>query len=412
MRTTSTDWHSISSYALKYVERYQRDVPQLEREQKLLLKTLAQAWHKKEYASVVRLATSLCYLAGRFGKSDTGRHILLWGIYACQQVQDWHCQAHFLNRLSGLLHARGEFAYAQQMWEKSLELSCAQGCFAHLWEPLSSFVYTYDILKGYGHEILLRFVEDMIHRRESDQQCLAVALFIRGFHARLAGATELADKALQDCLDLLATQRLGTSAYECFFELEVRTELARVHGDYTHAQEYSEAAVSLASIFCDYYTIAALLLDQAWFAYQKGMVTDARTLALRMLSLARQIESSHYYKCGMSLLHQINTQKALPLVSVIPLTPNLTTISSEREDTTPHQIEIGVHQPPQSCLLSRRELEVLQLVAEGLSNTEIAARLVITTGTVKKHLEHIFSKLDTHSRTQAVARARNLSLLR
>lgn len=61
--------------------------------------------------------------------------------------------------------------------------------------------------------------------------------------------------------------------------------------------------------------------------------------------------------------------------------------------------------------LSARELEVLRLVAEGLSNQEIAQDLVVTVGTVKKHLNNIFSKLDVRSRTQAVIRAHELDLL-
>jgi predicted ATPase/DNA-binding CsgD family transcriptional regulator len=61
--------------------------------------------------------------------------------------------------------------------------------------------------------------------------------------------------------------------------------------------------------------------------------------------------------------------------------------------------------------LSGRELEVLQLVAEGLSNREIAQELVVTVGTVKKHLNNIFSKLHVSNRTEASARARDLDLL-
>ncbi|HEX2993645.1 MAG TPA: LuxR C-terminal-related transcriptional regulator [Anaerolineales bacterium] len=61
--------------------------------------------------------------------------------------------------------------------------------------------------------------------------------------------------------------------------------------------------------------------------------------------------------------------------------------------------------------LSARELEVLQLVANGLSNREIANRLFITINTVKKHIRLTFDKIDVSNRTQAVARARELGLL-
>ena len=61
--------------------------------------------------------------------------------------------------------------------------------------------------------------------------------------------------------------------------------------------------------------------------------------------------------------------------------------------------------------LSPRELEVLALVAAGHSNREIARMLVVTEGTVKKHINNIFGKLQARSRTQAVARARELRLL-
>ena len=61
--------------------------------------------------------------------------------------------------------------------------------------------------------------------------------------------------------------------------------------------------------------------------------------------------------------------------------------------------------------LSERELEVLQLIAEGLTNPEIASRLFLSLNTVKAHTRNIYGKLDVHSRTQAVARARALGVL-
>ena len=60
--------------------------------------------------------------------------------------------------------------------------------------------------------------------------------------------------------------------------------------------------------------------------------------------------------------------------------------------------------------LTERELEVLRLIARGLSNREIASELVLTLGTVKWYNRQIYSKLGVHSRTQAVAQAKNAGL--
>jgi len=61
--------------------------------------------------------------------------------------------------------------------------------------------------------------------------------------------------------------------------------------------------------------------------------------------------------------------------------------------------------------LTERELEVLQLLAGGLTNKDMAENLVVAPSTIKQHLKNIYSKLDVHSRTQAVARGRELNLL-
>ncbi|MFH0245707.1 response regulator [Streptomyces sp. HK10] len=62
--------------------------------------------------------------------------------------------------------------------------------------------------------------------------------------------------------------------------------------------------------------------------------------------------------------------------------------------------------------LTRRETEVLALVAEGLSNQAVGARLHLTEGTVKSHLARVYAKLGVESRTAAVAAATELGLIR
>jgi LuxR family maltose regulon positive regulatory protein len=61
--------------------------------------------------------------------------------------------------------------------------------------------------------------------------------------------------------------------------------------------------------------------------------------------------------------------------------------------------------------LTSRELEVLKLLAAGLSNQEIADRLVLSQGTIKTHTHNLYRKLGVQSRTQAIARARELNFL-
>ncbi len=80
----------------------------------------------------------------------------------------------------------------------------------------------------------------------------------------------------------------------------------------------------------------------------------------------------------------------------------------EKHETTASQFP-----PPQPLIepLSRRELEVLRLIAQGLSNQEISERLVVALETVKGHNKQIFAKLQVQRRTEAVARARELGLL-
>lgn len=61
--------------------------------------------------------------------------------------------------------------------------------------------------------------------------------------------------------------------------------------------------------------------------------------------------------------------------------------------------------------ISKRELEVLQLMAEGLSNQEIAEKLFVSLNTIKTHTSNLFEKLDVKRRTQAVEKAKRLNLI-
>jgi LuxR family maltose regulon positive regulatory protein len=76
--------------------------------------------------------------------------------------------------------------------------------------------------------------------------------------------------------------------------------------------------------------------------------------------------------------------------------------------------DLAISAPTKAALpepLSPREQEILELIAAGLTNPEIAVKLVISPETVKKHTGNIYGKLGVHGRIEAVARARALALL-
>ena len=104
------------------------------------------------------------------------------------------------------------------------------------------------------------------------------------------------------------------------------------------------------------------------------------------------------------------------------LVPLLLQVAS-REKATDHIARLlnalEADQPVEAALpaqqlvdpLSERELEVLRLIATGLSNPEIAQELVIAVGTVKAHTSAIYRKLDVRGRAQAIVRSQELGIL-
>lgn len=92
--------------------------------------------------------------------------------------------------------------------------------------------------------------------------------------------------------------------------------------------------------------------------------------------------------------------------------PKINTVVVEKEV----YVERGAPFVPDTQLIanleiSKRELEILELMAKGYSNQEIGATLFVSLSTVKTHLQHVFEKLDVKRRTQAADKAKKLRLI-
>lgn len=88
------------------------------------------------------------------------------------------------------------------------------------------------------------------------------------------------------------------------------------------------------------------------------------------------------------------------------------TVIVEKEVIVPAGSTFALNEPELDRLgISRRELEVLQLMAQGYSNNEIADRLYVSLNTIKTHNSNLFFKMDVKRRTQAIEKAKKLSLV-
>lgn len=82
-------------------------------------------------------------------------------------------------------------------------------------------------------------------------------------------------------------------------------------------------------------------------------------------------------------------------------------IDAKQEHQAAHQVDQSDLPEP----LSEREIELLQLIGDGLSNRDVGDKLFISLHTVKAHTRNIYAKLEAHNRTEAVTKARAFGLL-
>ena len=88
------------------------------------------------------------------------------------------------------------------------------------------------------------------------------------------------------------------------------------------------------------------------------------------------------------------------------------TVSPEFAKSMLREAKFPIPDRPGESVISKREEEVLQLVADGFSTVEVGQKLYISIKTVKNHLASIYQKLDTADRTQAVVRAVRMGIIR
>ncbi len=194
-----------------------------------------------------------------------------------------------------------------------------------------------------------------------------------------SGFAELLDT--QDGFEVVGTASDGRQAVKVSRELEPDVVLMDIR---MPGMDGIEATRQLASVGAAPRVLVLTTFDLDEYVYD-ALRAGASGFLLKDVTAERLIDAVRVIAAGEALLSPGVTRR---LISEFAQRPAAGTRSTAALDE-----------------LTPRETEVLRLVAEGLSNTEVAARLVVTDETVKTHVSRILAKLGLRDRTQAVVAA-------
>jgi predicted ATPase/DNA-binding CsgD family transcriptional regulator len=382
--------------------------------------------------------------AYNLGEYEESEHWQRQALLLGRQIGDQRTIADALGSLGGVAQTQGKYVRARQLCEESLAVSRA-----HEIEPftISSLNRLAAIAQATGNiEAARDYAQESLTLSRDFRRAPSVA----GSLIRLAevmtaqGEFEAARRHYQEALEIasrLADQRLYASV------LAGLGQVARYSGDYAAARQlYDESLVAFRELG-DRGNIAQQLAALGVIAMSQGenarsrrhlleslqegiaigappiilnsmmgiaeffMGTGNLTAAVRLAALVINHPASHAEakeRAGLLLTHLEAKWFATDLKMAYQEAAH-----DDLDEAAARLVEqlAALMEQPLAEPLSDRELEVLQLVAQGKSNREIAQELTLALGTVKSHLHNIMQKLDSPSRTGTVAKARDLRLL-
>jgi non-specific serine/threonine protein kinase len=218
-----------------------------------------------------------------------------------------------------------------------------------------------------------------LFREIDDRWGLALSLDFLGEEARESGRTDAANSLHEESLVLY--RDLGHH-WGVALELSHFAQVSLKTGDYAEAHRKLQEAVEIQRTVGDKSMLAWTLITLGDVLVQEGNSAAALTAYTESLSLFQEVE------------HRTGIAEALRKSS------SLTAASSHTSSFVP-RVAPAEPLPEEHDELTRRELEVLALIAEGLTDSQVADRLVLSTRTVQAHVRSIYSKLNITTRSAA-----------
>jgi DNA-binding CsgD family transcriptional regulator len=270
-------------------------------------------------------------------------------------------------------------------------------------------------------------------------------------------ALQRAQQCVQECL--VAFQQHGSSFGIAVAHLMGLSSVADLLGDHRRSFQYAQTSLEFFQELGIGWGITWSLCSMAHAACGLGAYAEARQCALEILLFGFKVGWSNTGPWSLPNVHLVaaimmgegDKERAYELLGVVAqqrlrfgiqedqislfpprlleekLPPHLaaavergrtrdldTVVKEIFADLSSAESAITLPSLPLQPLiepLSERELEILHLIADGHNSREVAQSLYLSVGTIRWYLKHIYSKLDAHSRSEAIARARQLNLL-
>ena len=328
-----------------------------------------------------------------------------------------------LNAFGSVVLSQGDYAQAQQLYERAIALFKEAG---DLWLYGELHLFLANVYWAQGDEARARtFLREglAIHDQVGNA-------WVTGWFVSLFGKIALRQGDIPRARFLLEAglkrhQQVGDQQGQALL-YALLAQAAASERDYTLTRTLAAQSLELARAVGDTGSLILCLEELAdvvaaqgepewatvlWGAAERYREASNATLPLvERLGRARRVEQAKRLLGEQVFAEKWAEGRNMTAEQAIEVPPTPGWTSKEQKP-----VRGKADQPSAEQLLldplSQRELEVLQLLAGGASNQEIATALVVAPGTVKLHVSHILSKLGVNSRTRAILRARDLGLL-
>ncbi|MFL5655732.1 MAG: LuxR C-terminal-related transcriptional regulator [Ktedonobacteraceae bacterium] len=342
-------------------------------------------------------------------------------VQAHAPVEDSWTLACALNAFGSVVLSQGDYARAQHLYERAISLFKEAG---DLWLYGELHLFLANVYWAQGDETKAQtFLKEglAVHDQVGN-------VWVTGWFASLFGKIALRQGDIPRARFLLEAglkrhQQLGDQQGQALLYALLAQAEARER-DFTAARTLAVQSLEVADTVHDSRSrilcleeLADVVVDQGeqeWAVRLWGAAERYREASDVPLPLAERSGRAYYIKQAQHLLgEQVFAERWVEgrnMTAEQAITSSPTHDSNVQRPVQGKSNQSPVAQPLLDPL-SQRELEVLQLLARGASNQEIAGTLVLAPGTVKLHVSHILSKLGVKSRTQAILRARDLGLL-